>query len=33
VYKLNPSLKSLGKFNSKWRLYVNEVLVWLIKKL
>jgi len=27
VYKLNPSLKSLGKFNSKWRLYVNEVLV------
>jgi len=27
VYKLNPSLKSKGKFNSKWRLYINEVLV------
>jgi len=27
TYKLNPSIKSLGKFNSKWRLYVNEVLV------
>jgi predicted transcriptional regulator of viral defense system len=27
VYKLNPSLKSKGKFNPKWRLYVNEVLV------
>lgn len=26
VYKLNPSIKSPGKFNSKWKLYVNEVL-------
>lgn len=25
-YKLNPAIKILGKFNSKWRLYVNEVL-------
>jgi len=25
-YKLNPTIGSLGKFNSKWRLYVNEVL-------
>lgn len=26
AYKLNPSRKALGKFNPKWRLYVNEVL-------
>ncbi|MGC8831782.1 MAG: type IV toxin-antitoxin system AbiEi family antitoxin domain-containing protein [Thermoproteota archaeon] len=25
-YKLNPANKVLGKFDSKWRLYVNEVL-------
>lgn len=25
-YKLNPAIKALGKFDSKWRLYVNEVL-------
>jgi len=25
-YKLNPTIKTLGKFDSKWRLYVNEVL-------
>ncbi|MBO3833305.1 MAG: hypothetical protein FGF51_08020 [Candidatus Brockarchaeota archaeon] len=25
-YKLNPANKALGKFDSKWRLYVNEVL-------
>ena len=25
-YKLNPAIKTLGFFNSKWRLYVNEVL-------
>ncbi|MEM3404600.1 MAG: hypothetical protein QXJ17_08700 [Nitrososphaeria archaeon] len=25
-YKLNPAIKSLGEFNKKWRLYVNEVL-------
>jgi predicted transcriptional regulator of viral defense system len=26
VYKLNPAIKSRGKFNSEWRLYINEVL-------
>jgi len=26
VYKLDPTIKSHGKFNSKWKLYVNEVL-------
>ncbi|MEM2123633.1 MAG: hypothetical protein QXE79_08375 [Candidatus Bathyarchaeia archaeon] len=25
-YKLNPVIKSYGKFDSKWRLYINEVL-------
>lgn len=25
-YKLNPAKRSLGKFNNKWRLYINEVL-------
>lgn len=25
-YKLNPAIKTLGIFDSKWRLYVNEVL-------
>ena len=27
AYKLNPAIKSLGRFNSKWRLYINEELV------
>jgi predicted transcriptional regulator of viral defense system len=26
AYKLNPAIKSLGCFNSKWRLYINEEL-------
>ncbi|MDI6825942.1 MAG: hypothetical protein QMD36_01960 [Candidatus Aenigmarchaeota archaeon] len=25
TYKLNPTIKSRGDFNSKWKLYVNEV--------
>ena len=25
-YKLNPSIKEQGEFNSKWRIYVNEAL-------
>lgn len=25
-YKLNPANRALGRFDSKWRLYVNEVL-------
>lgn len=26
VYKLNPTIKRKGKYNSRWRLYINEVL-------
>ena len=26
TYKLNPSIKAKGEFDSKWRIYVNEVL-------
>ena len=26
AYKLNPSIKEKGKFNSKWRMYINEAL-------
>jgi len=26
VYKLNPSIKNLGRYDTRWRLYINEVL-------
>jgi len=26
VYKLNPSIKERGKYSSRWKLYINEVL-------